>query len=100
MNTDRSRIAFRFYRGTVVRRPASRLAKLARRVPNHPGRVPFYTDAFRTDSAGVANVDSALPYFNGTSTQGIITGEFMKEHKKMSRHLNNFLMKSILKSTE
>ena len=79
---DGIRIAFRFYRGTV-RRTASRLAKLSRRVSNHSGRVLFYTqDAFRTVSAGVANADSALPYFNGTLTQDIINGEFMKEHKK------------------
>ena len=74
-------IAFRLYRG-AVRRPASRLAKLSRRVPNHSCRVPFYTDAFRTISVGVATTDSALPHFNGTSTQDIINGEFMKEHKK------------------
>ena len=72
---------FHIYRGTV-RRPASRLSKLSRRVPNHSGRVPFYTGAFRTVSAGVANADSALPYLNGTSTQDIINAEFMKEHKK------------------
>ena len=60
----------------------STTAKLSRRVPNHSGRVPFYTDAFRTVSAGVANADSALPYLNGTSTQDIINAEFMKEHKK------------------
>ena len=39
--------------------------------------------AFRTVSAGVANADNALPYFNGTSTQDIINGEFMKETKKI-----------------
>ena len=88
---DGIRIAFRFYRGTV-RRPAGRLAKLFRRVQNHSGRVSFYTDTFRTVSAGVANADNALPYFNGTSTQGIINGEFMKEHKKLSRHLNKFFL--------
>ena len=58
--TDGIRIAFHFYRGTV-RRPASRLAKLFRSVPNYTGRVPFYRDTFRTVSAGVANADSALP---------------------------------------
>ena len=99
---DGIRIAFRFYRGTV-RRTASRLAKLSRRVSNHSGRVLFYTqEAFRTVSAGVANADSALPYFiNGTLTQDIINGKVMKEHKKTVRHLNKFFfMKSTFKSTE
>ena len=38
-------------------------------------------DEFRTVSAGADKADSALPYFNGTSTQDI-SREFMKEHKK------------------
>ena len=39
------------------------------------GRVPFYTDKFRTVNAGVTNADSALPNFNVTSTQDIINTE-------------------------
>ena len=81
------------------------LAKLSRRVPNNSGWVPFYTGAFRTVSAGVANADSALPYFNGTSTQNIINrllNSWRNIIRKLSRHLNQFFkkMKSTLKSTE